>query len=53
VNQKKNRKIKEKSLKNKSSAVAEMGHTLATTDIGRKVGAAVPPPFLGWGWVSI
>jgi len=29
-------------LKNKSSAVTEMGDSLATTDMGRKVGAAVP-----------
>jgi len=27
---------------NKSSAVAEMGDRLATTDMGRKVGVAVP-----------
>jgi len=37
--------------KNKSSAVAEMGDRLATTDMGRKVGAAVP--LSGWGWVPI
>jgi len=33
--------VKEKK-RNKSSAVAEMGDRLATIDIGRKVGAAVP-----------
>ena len=27
---------------NKSSALAEMGHRLATVDMGRKVGVAVP-----------
>ena len=30
------------SCKNKSSAVTEMGDRLATTDIGRKMGADVP-----------
>jgi len=35
----------------KSSAVAEMSDRLATTDMGRKVEAAVPP-FLG-SWVPI
>jgi len=35
----------------KSSAVAEMGDRLASVDMGRKVGAAVPFP---WGsWVPI
>ena len=29
-------------INNKSSAVAEMGDRLATIDIGRKVGAALP-----------
>jgi len=29
-------------ISNKSSAVAEMGDCLATTDTGQKVGAAVP-----------
>jgi len=28
---------------NKCSAIAEMGNRLATIDMGRKVGAAVPP----------
>jgi len=30
-------------LNNNSSAVAEMGDRLATTDMGRKIGAAVSP----------
>jgi len=34
-------------LNNNSSAVAEMGDRLATIDMGRKVGAAVPPFY--WG----
>jgi len=29
------------------AAVAEMGDRLATTDMGRNVGGAVPPPLLG------
>jgi len=36
----------------KSSAVAEMGNHLATIDVGRKVGAAVPLSVRG-GWVPI
>jgi len=36
----------------KSSAVAEMGHRLATIDVGRKVGADVPH-FGEESWVPI
>ena len=36
----------------KSSAVAEMGDRLATIDMGRKVGAAVPLPVVGAGSLS-
>jgi len=38
--------------KYKSSAVAEMGDRLATIDLGRKVGAAVPLS-VGVSWVPI
>ena len=34
---------------NKCSAVAEMGDRLAKIDTGRKIGAALPPFFLGGG----
>jgi len=34
---------------NKSSAVAEMGNRLATTDMGRKVGAVLPLSMEGAG----
>jgi len=40
---------------NKTTAVAEIGDRLATVDMGRKVGAAVPLSFF-WGggsWVPI
>jgi len=38
-------------LENTSSPVAEMGDRLATKDMGRKVGAAVP--HFGESWVPI
>ena len=38
---------------NKSSEVAEMGDRLATIDMGRKVGSAVPFPWEGGSWVFI
>jgi len=37
---------------NKSSAVAEKGDHLATIDMGRKLGAAVPL-FVGMSWLPI
>jgi len=37
---------------NKCSAVAEIGDRLATVDMGRKFGRAVPPPLFSWGGVS-
>jgi len=40
------------SVLNKSSPVAEMGNHLATTDMGRKVRAAVPFSFPWGSWLS-
>jgi len=38
---------------NKSSAAAEMGNHLATTDMGQKVGGGCYAPFCGGRWVPI
>jgi len=39
---------------NKSSAVAELGDRVTTTDIGRKVGGGCAPLFFGGGsWVPM
>jgi len=40
------------SSENKSSAVAEMGDRMATTDMGRKLGVGYCAPFRG-DWVPI
>jgi len=41
--------IKQYAICNKSSAVAEMGDSLATIDMGRKLGSTVPHFFWGGG----